>query len=136
MKIYTAFGSVTEVPNLIFLFCATIRPKIRVLIDFFFLCTRNHSTEIYGSLSFILSLIKNIRPKIRVLTYSFLFLYTTIWLNYMVLFHLFLLLRTTIRPTIKVHNDLFLYIHITIGSKVRVPINVLTLFVHDHSTKN
>ena len=40
--------------HLIFLFCSTIRPKIRVFIDFF-LCARDHLTKIYGPLSFILS---------------------------------------------------------------------------------
>ena len=40
--------------HLIFLFCSTIRPKIRVLIDLFVLCARDHSTEIYDPLSFIL----------------------------------------------------------------------------------
>ena len=40
--------------HLISLFCTTIRPKTRVLIDLSFLCVRDHSAEIYVPLSFIL----------------------------------------------------------------------------------
>ena len=37
--------------------CTTIRPKISVLIDLFLLFVRDHSTKLYGPLSFILSLV-------------------------------------------------------------------------------
>ena len=45
--------------HLIFLLYTTIRPKIRVLIDLFLLCEQNHSTEIYGPFSFILSSVRD-----------------------------------------------------------------------------
>ena len=40
--------------HLIFLLSTTNRPKIRVLNDLFLLCAHDHSTEIYGPLSFTL----------------------------------------------------------------------------------
>ena len=40
--------------RLFFLLCTTIRPKNRALIDLFLLCAHDHSTELYGPLSFIL----------------------------------------------------------------------------------
>ena len=40
-----------------FLLCTTIRPKIMVLIDVFHLFAYDHSTKIYGPLSFILSFV-------------------------------------------------------------------------------
>ena len=58
--------------HLIFLFYTAIRPKLRVLIDLFLLCAYDHSTEIYGPLSFILSSVHStIRPRLRFLTYLF-----------------------------------------------------------------
>ena len=62
--------------HLFFLFCTTIQPKIRSLIDLFLLFAGDHSTKIYDPLSFILSLSTTIRPKIRVLIYLFNFICT------------------------------------------------------------
>ena len=53
--------------HLIFLLCITIQPKIRVHTNLFLLFAHDHSTKVYGLLSFILSLCTTIRPKIRVL---------------------------------------------------------------------
>ena len=44
----------------------TIRPKIRVLIDFFYYMHTDHLTKLYGPFSFILSQCKTIRLTIRV----------------------------------------------------------------------
>ena len=107
-----------------------------VLIDLFLLFAHDHSTNIYGPLSFILFFLRTtIRPRIMVLIDLFLlfpinhstkicglhsfisFVYTrpfdqNIWPTF-----IFLLLCTTIRPKMKVLIDLFL------------------LFAHDHSIK-
>ena len=88
--------------HLIFLLCMTIQPKIRVLIDLFLLFAHDHSTKLYGPLSFILSLFCA-RPFDQKLGSSLIY---------------FFYLYTTIRP------------------KIRVLINLIFLFVHDHSTKN
>ena len=58
--------------HLFFLLCTTIRPKIRVLIDLFLLFAHDHSTKMYGPLSYILPLCTIIRPKTRVLIDLFL----------------------------------------------------------------
>ena len=50
----------------------TIRPKIRVLIDLFLLCAHDHSTKIYGLLSFIFSFVYDHSTKIRALIDLFL----------------------------------------------------------------
>ena len=116
----------------------TIRPNYRVLFHLFFLkCA-------------------TIRLKTKVHTDFFFYLHTTIRRNYRVLFHLFysllsarpfdqkigssliyfFRLHTTIR---QIYMTFFLsFIHslcTTIRSKNRVLINLLILFVHDHSTK-
>ena len=59
---------------LFFLLCTTIRPKLRVFIDLFFILAHDHSTKLHGPLSFILSLCTSIRSKIRVLI-NFFFLF-------------------------------------------------------------
>ena len=96
----------------------TIRPEFRVPTDLFLLYAHDHSTKIYGSLSFSLSFAHDHSTKI------------------VVFFHLFFLLCTIIRPKNKVHTDLFLYMYTTIRPKIRVFINLFILFVNDHSTKN
>ena len=48
---------------LFFLFCTVIRPRIMLLIDLFLLFANDHSTKIYGPLSFISFIyIRQIRP--------------------------------------------------------------------------
>ena len=60
-------------PTFIFLLlCTTIRPKMKVLIDLFLLFAHDHSTKLYGPLSYILLLCTTIRRKIRVLINLFL----------------------------------------------------------------
>ena len=104
--------------QLFFLLFTTIRPKIRFLIHLFLLCAHDHFDQKYGPL-FIYSFFYA-RPFDQDLGSSliyFFYLHTTIRPNYLVLFHLFILSRMTIRL------------------KIRVLINLLILFVHDHSTK-
>ena len=43
--------------QLIFLSYTTIGPRLRVLTDLFLIFAHDHSTKIYGPLSFILSLV-------------------------------------------------------------------------------
>ena len=43
--------------HLFFPLCTTIRPRLKVPTDLFHLFTHDHSAKIYGSLSFILSLV-------------------------------------------------------------------------------
>ena len=50
--------------HLIFLLCTTIRPKIRVHTDLFLLFAHDHSTKVYGPLSFILSFVHDHSTKI------------------------------------------------------------------------
>ena len=113
----------------------TIRPKVRVLINLFILFVHDHLTKIRVLIFYLHT---TIRPNYRVffhLLYSFFsaqpfdqklgssliyffHLLTTIRQNYMIFFLSFILcLCTTIRP------------------KNRVLINLLFLFVHNHSTK-
>ena len=91
----------------------TIRLKTRGLTDLFCLFLHDHSTQIYGPLSFIFFWCRTIWPKIMVLIDLFL-LFTQI---YMVLFHSFFLLWTTI------------------WLKTRGFIDLFCLFLHDHLTK-
>ena len=65
----------------LFFLCTTIRPKIRVAINFFLSFAHDHSTKIYDRLSFIFSLCTTIRSKISVLNIFFFYLYTTIRLK-------------------------------------------------------
>ena len=91
--------------------------KLGSSLIYFFLCARNHLTKIYDPLSFIF------------------LLSTTIQRKCMIFFHLLFLLSMTIQPKIKIHTDLFLYMYTASQPKVRVLINLLVLYVHDHSTK-
>ena len=52
--------------HLFFLLCTIIRPKVKLLIDLFISFTHDHSTEIYGPLSFVLSFVQDYWPKNRV----------------------------------------------------------------------
>ena len=54
----------------------TIRPKIRVHTDLFFLFVHKHSTKVFFHLFFILR--ATIRPKIKVHTDLFLYMHTDI----------------------------------------------------------
>ena len=81
--------------HLLFSFlCTTIPPKIRVLIDLFLLFAHDHSTKMYGSLSYFLPLCTTIRPKVRVLINLFLLFehdhLTKIWGHSYSLIHSFL----------------------------------------------
>ena len=49
--------------HLIFLLYSSIRPKISVLIDLLLLCTLDHSIEICGPFSFVLSFVHNYSTK-------------------------------------------------------------------------
>ena len=106
--------------HLVFLQCTTIRPKIRVHIDLFlYLHTTirpNYRVPFHLFYSFF-----SARPFDQKLESSLIYffrLHTTIRQKYMIFFLSFIhSLCTTIRP------------------KNRVLINLLFLFVHDHSTK-
>ena len=106
--------------HLFFLQCTTIRPKIRVHIDLFFYL---HTTirPNYRVLFHLFYSFFSARPFDQKLGSSLIYffhLHTTIQQKYMIFFLSFILsLCTTIRP------------------KNRVLINLLFLFVHDHSTK-
>ena len=76
--------------HLIFLFCTTIRPKIRVLIDLFFYA---HAT---------------IRPKYMVLFHLFFLLNTTIRPKIKIHTDFFLYMYTSIRPKVRVFINLFI----------------------------
>ena len=52
--------------------CTTIRPEFRVPTDLFLLFAHDHSTKIYGPLSFNLSFVHDHSTKIRVLIDLFL----------------------------------------------------------------
>ena len=159
--------------HLIFLFYTTIRPKLRVLIDLFLLCAYDHSTEIYGPLSFILSSVHTtLRPRLRVLTDLFiLFAHNhSTKKNGPLLFilslvydhstknegpHQFIFFICTSQFNLNLGSSLiysffserlfyqslgspliyFFHLQTTIRQKIRVPINLIFLFVHDHSTK-
>ena len=102
---------------LIFLLYTTIRPKIRVLIDFFFYF---HST---------------IRPKIRVLINLFILLVHDHFTknqgrNSFISF----ILKRPFNKNIYLLSFVF-SLCTTIRPKIRVIINLFILFVHDHSAK-
>ena len=59
--------------HLIFLFCTTIRPKIRVLIDLFFMCTRPFDQKIGFSLIYCFYLCTTIRLSQGLLLLFYLF---------------------------------------------------------------
>ena len=100
--------------------CTTIRPEFRVPTDLFLLFAHDHSTKIYGPLSFNLSFVHDNSTKTqlaRVLTGLFFYLHTTIR-------------QKMYRPLSFILS--FVYDHST---KIRVLIDLFLLFVHDHSTK-
>ena len=59
--------------HLTFLLCTTIRPKIRVAIDLFLFCAHDHSTKIYGLLSFFFLFVHNHSTKVRSHSYSLIY---------------------------------------------------------------
>ena len=146
---------------LLFLLCTAIRPKVRVLIDLFRSFPHDHSSEISGPLSFILSfvhlfflslILSFVDQKLNSSLIYFFHLHATIRPKYLVLFHLFFLLYTTIDQKIGSSLTYFFYLHTTIPQKyvllafilslcttirpkTRVLVNLLILFSHDHSTK-
>ena len=103
--------------HLIFILYTTIRPKIRVFIDFFLSCAHDHSTEICCFLILFL-LCTTIRRRLRVLTYLF-FLYA----------HNHLIKICGPLPFI------ITFVHDHSTKKIRVLIYIFISFVHDHSTK-
>ena len=105
--------------HLIFLFCTTIRTKIRVLIDLYFF-------YVYAT----------IRPKYIVLFHLFFPLSTTIRPKIKVHTDLFLYMYTTIRPKIRVFIDIFLSFAHDHSTKIYDLLSfIYSFFVHDHSTK-
>ena len=70
---------------------ATIQPEFGVPTDLFPLYAHNHSTKVYGPLSFILSFAHNIWPENKVHTDLLLYMYTTIRPKVRVLVNLFIL---------------------------------------------
>ena len=102
---------------LIFLFCTTIRPKIRVLIGLFFYvhATIRPKYMVLLHLFFLLNI--TIGPKIKIHT-DFFYLFTTIRQKYMVLIDLFFLWARD-------HS-----------TKIDGLLSLTLSFVHDHSTKN
>ena len=133
--------------HLIFLLCTTIRPKIRVLIDLFLLCAHDHSTKIYGLLSFIFSFVYDHSTKIRVLIDLFLLFVhdhsTKLYGPPPFILSVFcarpfdqklgssliylLYLYTTIRPKVRVLTDYFFYLHTTIQPNYKVLFHLLFL---------
>ena len=77
--------------HLIFLFCTTIRPKIRVLIGLFFYvdATIRPKYMVLFHLFFLLN--TTIRPKIKIHTDFFLYMYTSIRPKVRVFINLFIL---------------------------------------------
>ena len=95
-----------------FLVHATIRPKIRVLIDLFLL----YCTTLRPSIRVaILSLCTTIRPKIRVFI------------------DVFLLFAHNHSTKIYDRLSFIFFLCTTIRPKIRAVINFIFLFVHDHS---
>ena len=135
--------------------CMTIRAEFRVPTDLFLFFAHDHSTKIYGPLSFNLSFVHDhltkiygllsfifllcttIRPWLRVLTDLFFYLHTIIRQKCIFLFHLFFLLFATIRPKLGSSLIYLFYLYPTIRPNYMVLFHLLFLyFVHDHSTKN
>ena len=104
--------------DLIIVLYRTIRPKIRVFIDFFLSCAHDHSTEICGFLIFFFFFCTTIQPRLRVLT-CLIFLYA----------HNHLIKICGPLPFIIT----FEHDHST--KVIRVLIYIFISFVHDHSTK-
>ena len=104
--------------RLFFIFCTTIRQKIRVFIYLFFICTRPFDLIIGSSFIYSFFSARPFDQKLGSSLIYFFHLHTTIRQKDMIFFLSFILsLCTVIRP------------------KNRVLINLLFLFVHDHSTK-
>ena len=114
----------------------TIRPKIRVRTDLFlYMYTTIRQKYMVLFHSFFCA--RPFDPKLGSTLIYFSYLHMTIRQKYMVLFHLFLLLCTTIRQKYMIFFLSFiLSLCTTIRPKNRVLINLLFLFVHDHSTKS
>ena len=132
----------------------TIRPKIRVLIDLFLSFTHDHSTKMYGPLSFILSFVhdhstKHLQPHWFILFICTRPFYQNVWSSFIYFFFsgrpfnqklgtsliYFFYLHRAIRPKYKVLFHLFFFWHTTIQPKIRVLIDLFLLFAHDHVTK-
>ena len=118
--------------------CTTIRPEFRVPTDLFLLFAHDHSTKIYGPLSFNLSFVHDHSTKIRVLIDLFLlFVHDHSTKLYGPLS--FILSLFCARPfDQKLGSSLINLFHLytTIRPKIRVPISLIFLFVRDYSTKN
>ena len=108
-----------------------------VLINLFILFSHDHSTKIYGPLSFNLSFVHDHSTKIRVLIDLFLlFVHDHSTKLYGPLS--FILSLFCARPfDQKLGSSLINLFHLytTIRPKIRVPINLIFLFVHNYSTK-
>ena len=124
--------------HLLFPLCTTIRPRLRVFTDLFLLFAHDHLTEMCRPLSFILSFVYDHSTKIRVLIDLFLlFVHDHSTKLYGPLS--FILSLFCARPfDQKLGSSLIylFYLYTTIRPKIRVLINLIFLFVHDHSTKN
>ena len=142
--------------HLIFLLCTTIRPRLRVLTDLFFYLHTTIRQKCIVLFHLFFLLFTTIRPKLGSLLIYFFYLYTTILPNYMALFHLFFLYFVYDHSTKNQGPHQFIYficirpfdqklgssvtnlfhLNTTIRPKIRVPINLIFLFVNDYSTKN
>ena len=114
--------------HLFFLLCTTIRPRL----------AHDHSTKMYLPLSFILSFAYEHSTKIRVLIDVFLLFVPDHSTKFQGPLS-FLLSLFCGRPfDQKLGSSLISLFHLytTIRPKLRVPINLMFLFVHDYSTKN
>ena len=106
--------------HLFFLLCTTNRPKVRVLIDLFRVFPHDHSIEIYGPPSVILSFVHDHSTKTQGLTdlcISFAHdLSTKIYgpLSFI------LSLCTTIRRKFRVLVNFFFYLHMIIQQKYMI----------------
>ena len=121
--------------HLFFLFCTTIQPKIRSLIDLFLLFAGDHSTKIYDPLSFILSLCTTIRPKIRVPTDLFL-LFVHDHLTKIYGYLSFILSFVHDHSTKDYASDWFISFICTRSFHENIRSSfIYSFFVHNHSTK-
>ena len=117
--------------------CTTIRPKFRVLTDLFLLSAHDHSTKIYRPPSFILAFVYDNSTKIRVFIDLFLlFIHDHLTKLYGPLsFILSLFCAWPFDQKLGSSLIYLFYLYTTIRPKIRVPINLMLLFVHDYSTK-
>ena len=142
--------------HLFFLLCTTIRQKYMVFFHLFFLLCTTICPKIKVHTDLFLYMYTTIRPKIRVHIDLFFYLHTTIRPNYRPLFHLFYYFFSAGPLDQKLGSSLIYFFHLhaiirqkymifflsfifslctTIPPKNRVLINLLFLFVHNHSTK-